>query len=455
MKKRIPRLLSLLLSTLVLLSLLVPAASAAQAPEVQAGAALLMDAVHDELLYEKNARQKMYPASLTKVMTALLVLEAVEAGQLKPDQVVTASSTFSKGLSIYGSTQNIKAGEQMTLLDLLYCLLVASANESANILAETVCGDVDTFVARMNERAAELGCEGTHFANPHGLHDDNHYTTAYDIYLIARKAMENETFRTIVSSRRHEIPATNLSDSRLFYSTNALLVTWFYRESYLYDKAIGIKTGTTDEGGYCLLSAARDEDRYLICVVLNAPLIEKDDGSTDRRQFTESRALLQWGFANFKRQSLVDTATPLAQVAVTLSNTDHVLVRPAYQLERTLPRDMDLSAVEQTIQLASDSVAAPVEEGQVLGTLTLTHGDQTIGQVDLVAVSGAERSVLLYRLSQIKGLFRHTLVKLITALAILALAVFILIKLLKPSRRSRYGGRRFRARGNYRGRRRR
>ena len=119
MKKRIPRLLSLLLSTLVLLSLLAPAASAAQAPEVQAGAALLMDAVHDELLYEKNARQKMYPASLTKVMTALLVLEAVEAGQLKPDQVVTASNTFTKGLAANGSTQNIRAGEQMTLQDLL------------------------------------------------------------------------------------------------------------------------------------------------------------------------------------------------------------------------------------------------------------------------------------------------------------------------------------------------
>ena len=455
MKYKIKRLAALLLSMAAVLGLFIPAASAAPAPEVSAGAALLMDAANDELLYEKNAHKKMYPASLTKVMTALLVLEAVEAGQLSTEQTVTASSTFSAGLSIYGSSQNIKAGEQMSLLDLLYCLLVASANESANILAETVAGDVDTFVARMNERAAQLGCENTHFANAHGLHDDNHYTTAHDIYLIARAAMENKTFRTIVSSKRHEIAPTNLSDKRLFYSTNALLVTWFYRESYLYDKAIGIKTGTTDEGGYCLLSAAEDEGRYLICVVLNAAMVEKPDKSMDRRQFSESRALLQWGFSNFRRQQIVDTDTPLAQVAVTLSDTDHVLVRPASKLERTLPKDLDLSAVKQTVHLNSDSVAAPVEEGQVLGTLTLSHGDQTLGQVDLVAVSAVERSTLLYRLHQIKSLFRHTAVKLIFGLLVLALAVFILYKILKPSRRSRYGSKRYGSRANYRGRRRR
>lgn len=452
MKKH--RSLCFVLCLLILAGLFAVPAGASQPPRVEAQAALLMDAANDELLYEKNARTRMYPASLTKVMTAMLVLEAVDAGQLSLDQTITASTTFSQGLSIYGSTQNIKAGEQMSLLDLLYCLLVASANESANILAETVCGDVESFVARMNQRAAELGCVDTHFANPHGLHDDDHYTTAYDIYLMARQAMTNETFRTIVSSKRHEIPATNLSDGRLFYSTNALLVTWFYRESYLYDKAIGIKTGTTDEGGYCLLSAARDGDDYLICVVLNAPLLENADGSKDRRQFSDSRSLLRWGFSDFTRRELVDTDTPLAQVTVTLSDTDHVLVRPACELERTLPIDLDPATITQTVQLHSDTVQAPVTEGQVLGTLTLTHGDQVLGEVDLVSVSAAQRSAWLYRLHQIKSLFQHTLVKLLAALMVLALALFILYKLLKPSRRSRYGGRRYSGRHNYRGRRR-
>ena len=447
------RLASLLLSLLLTAAILSPAAHAAPAPEIMAGAALLMDAANDEVLFEKNADQKMYPASLTKVMTALLVLEEVDAGHLSLDQVITASNTFSAGLTANGSTQDIQAGEQMSLRDLLYCLLVASANEASNILAETVDGSVPAFVERMNQRALALGCVNTHFANPHGLHDADHYTTAHDIYLIARAAMENDTFRTIVSTRSYEIPATNMHKARLFYSTNALLVTWYYRESYIYDKTIGIKTGTTDEGGYCLLSAAEDGEDYLISVVLNAPLLEKEDGGSDRRQFTESRELFKWGFSNFTRRQIVDTATPLAQVDVTLSQTDHVLVRPAHQLERTLPRDLKLEDIKQEITLDAETVQAPVSAGQALGKLTLTYQGEELGTVDLVAVSGAERSRLLYYLDQIQSFFQHAGVKLIAVVLILLLALFILRKtVLRP--RSRYGSRYSGRRRNYTGRRR-
>ena len=448
------RLASLLLSMVLLVGILSPAAHAAQAPEITAGAALLMDAANDELLYEKNAYDRMYPASLTKVLTALLVLEEVEAGRLSLDQVITASTTFTAGLTANGSTQDIKPGEQMSLRDLLYCLLVASANESANILAETVDGTVPTFVERMNRRALELGCTDTHFANPHGLHNDDHYTTAHDIYLIARAAMEHDTFRQIVATRSYEIPATNMHKSRLFYSTNALLVTWYYRESYIYDKAVGIKTGTTEEGGYCLLSAAQDGEDYLICVVLNAPILEKEGGGSDRRQFTESRELFKWGFSNFVRRQIVDTATPLAQVNVTLSKTDHVLVRPATQLERTLPRELKVEEIQQEVTLDAETVAAPVAAGQVLGKLVLTHEGKELGSVDLVAVSAAERSELLYRLDQISSFFQHGGVKLVFGLLILALAVLILRRaVLRP--RSRYGSRYSGRRRNYTGRRRR
>jgi len=447
------RFTALLMAMLLTASILSPAAQAAQAPNVMAEAALLMDAANDEILYEKNARERMYPASLTKVMTALLVLEEVDAGRLSLDQVVTASNTFSTGLTANGSTQDIRAGEQMTLRDLLYCLLVASANESANILAETVDGTISAFVERMNQKATQLGCENTHFANPHGLHVDDHYTTAHDIYRIARAAMENDTFRTIVSTRSYEIPATNMHKARVFYSTNALLVTWYYRESYLYDKAIGIKTGTTDEGGYCLLSAAKNGEDYLISVVLNAPMLELEGGGTDRRQFTESRELFKWGFSNFTRRQIVDTDTPLAQVEVTLSQTDHVLVRPAHQLERTLPRDLKLEDIKQDISLDAETVQAPVTAGQPLGKLTLTYQGQELGQVDLVAVSAAERSRLLYYLDQIQSFFQYTGVKLIAVVVILALAILILRKtVLRP--RSRYGSRYSGRRRNYTGRRR-
>ena len=241
--------------------------------------------------------------------------------------------------------------------------------------------------------------------------------------------------------------------ARLFYSTNALLVTWYYRESYIYDKTIGIKTGTTDEGGYCLLSAAKNGEDYLISVVLNAPMLELEGGGTDRRQFSESRDLFKWGFSNFTRRQIVDTDTPLAQVEVTLSQTDHVLVRPAHQLERTLPRDLKLEDIKQEIVLDSETVQAPVEAGQPLGKLTLTYQGQELGQVDLVAVSAAERSRLLYYLDQIQSFFQYTVAKLIAVLLILALAFLILRKtVLRP--RSRYGSRYSGRRRNYTGRRR-
>ena len=448
------RFLAAILSLTLMAALFCPATLALEQPELSAKAALLMDAKYDQVLYEKNADQRMVPASLTKVMTAMLVLDAVDEGRLRMDQVITASNTFTKGLSANGSTQNIRAGEQMTLQDLLCCLLIPSANEAANILAETVDGDVDTFVARMNAKAAELGCKDTQFANPHGLYHPDHYSTARDLYLIARKAMENELFRNIVSTKRYEVPATNMHEARVFYNTNALLVTWYYLDSYLYEKAIGIKTGTTDEGGYCLLSAAQDEEQYLICVVLDAPMIPLENGRNDRRHFAESRQLFDWGFNNFSRRQIVDTATPIAQVDVTLSATDHVLVRPDSQLERTLPNDMDLTKVTQTVHLDSDTVAAPVEEGQVLGKLVLAYEGEELGTVDLVSVSSAERSAFLYYLHQIKQFCSHPIMRVILAIAVIAIVILVLRKILTPSRSSRYGSRRYSGRRNYRGRRR-
>jgi len=450
MKKN--RIFSFFLSLFLIGSFLLPT-HAMDAPEITAGAALLMDAANDEVLYEKNAHERMYPASLTKVMTALLVVEALDEGLLSLDQVVTASSTFTAGLSADGSTQGIRAGEQMTVQDLMYCLLVASANESANILAETVAGSVPEFVKCMNERAQQLGCENTRFVNAHGLHNDNHYSTAHDIYLIARQAMTHEFFRTVVSARRYEVPATNMHKSRLFYNTNALLVTWYYTESYIYDKAIGIKTGTTDEGGLCLLSAAEDDDQYLICVILKAERIKNANGSSDRKQFTESKALYQWGFSNFTRKEIVDLNTPLAQVGVTLSEVDHVLVRPAAQIERTLPRNVKLEDIEQSVQLNSESVQAPVAAGQVLGSLTLSYEGKDLGTVDLVAVNNVELSEVLYKIDRVQAFLSMPKVRLGLAMLAIAFAILLLrLTLFRP--RSRYGSRSSGSRGGYTGRRR-
>lgn len=223
------RFCSLFLLLTLCLSLLVPAgALSVDEMEVAAVSAILVEGETGEVLFEQNSTARRAPASLTKVMTAMLVIEKIDRGELGAEQTITVSPTALEGLAADGSTQNIKAGEEMSLKDLLYCTLVASANEACNILAETVSGSVDSFVALMNQRAAELGMEGTHYANPHGLHDPDHYTTAYDLWLLAREAMTHPLFRQIVSTVDYYVPPTNLSEQRHFYNTNALLTSWRY-----------------------------------------------------------------------------------------------------------------------------------------------------------------------------------------------------------------------------------
>ena len=319
-----------------------------------------------------------------------------------------------------------------------------------------MCGDVASFIELMNQRARELGCTGTHFANTHGLHDDDHYTTAYDICLFTREALKHDLIREVVGTSVYTVPATNLSEPREFYNTNALLSNWHYM-GYVYDKAIGVKTGTTPEAGRCLVSAAVDGDEYLIAVILGAEPAVREDGSTDLKQFSESTALLKWGFRNFQRTTISQEDTPVAAVNVTLSqDANQVLVKPVGTLERTLPVDMDLEAIEPTISLFQDTVEAPVKEGQVMGTMTLTYDGEVFGTLDLVATTSVDRSELLYRQEQIRQFFANSGTKLILA-AVLVVAVLVLLRLLVFRKRRRYragagaGGRR----GSYHGRRRR
>lgn len=446
------RFFSALMAVVLSLALLPAPAAALDDPDIQAQHVILLDGNYDEVLYDKAGEEKAYPASITKVMTALLVMEAIDAGQMTADTMITASETSQQGLSIYGSTQNIKPGETMSVKDLLYCLLVPSANEAANILAEAVDGSVEEFVAHMNRKAGELGCQGTHFANPHGLHNDDHYTTALDLAHIVKAAMEYDLFRQIVYTSVYETAATNMSGPRTFYNTNGLITQWRFR-GYLYDKAIGVKTGSTDEAGYCLASAAQDGDDYLIAVVLGAQMLTDEKGNiTDRQQFSESKRLLKWGFANFQRTTITKGDSPVASVKVTLSRErEDVMVRPVGSIERTLPRDLDQEQIESRITLFSDTVEAPVTAGQVLGTMTLTYDGQVLGTLDLAADTDVSRSELLYKKAQFLAFWHSMGGKLVLAAVIVVVCVLVWLLAFRrrPGRRSYAGS--ARGRGNYRG----
>ena len=424
---------------------------------VDANAALLVNMTHDIIYYEQNAYDKVYPASITMVMTALVVLEAVEAGELSLYEEIAAGSETWLDLPADGSTQNIQIGEILTVEELLYCLMLPSANEAANILAQRLSGSVDAFVQEMNDRAMELGCTMTHFVNPHGIHDDNHYTSCYDLYLIAREAMSNETFRTIVSTAEYSMPATNMSEARYMANTNGLLTGKKY-SGYVMEDCIGIKTGSTSNAGYCLLSAAERDGNILISVVMGAETTLDRDG-THRKQFSESSALMEWGFEYFSIQTILENNDPVAEVPVELGvDVDSVLLVPAQSMDALLPEDVRIDAFTLKSEVV-ESVQAPVEKGQVLGELTIYLQEEPYGTVDLVAAESVEQSSFLASKKAVEDFISNTWFKMAIGLVlIVALIVILRNTVFRPRRRygSRYtGSRRRRGSGSrsYKGRR--
>ena len=365
--------------------------------DVEAKAAFLADPETGEILYARNIHERLYPASLTKVMTTLLVLEAVDDGRLSMDQVLTASQEAIELVPADGSNAGIKIGEEMKVEDLLYCVMLVSANEGCNILAEAVSGSVDAFVEEMNRRAADIGCEDTRFVNTNGMPDVNHYTTAWDLYLITMEARKHPDFMPLAGTIYHEVPATNLSDARKLYTTNYLIST-YRTDYYRYQGAEGIKTGSTSDAGYCLIASATRSGRSLVSVVLGAERIKDEEGGTTiTKSFTETKKLFDWGFDTFSRQVILGKGESIAEVPVTLSQeVNYVKVHPSQEVERLIPNDMDpLEDIKREWTFVSESVEAPIQRGQVLGEITLSHGDTVYATVNLLADSDVSASRLL------------------------------------------------------------
>ena len=421
-------------------------------PDILAKAALLVDANTGEVVYAKNEHQELYPASLTKIMTALLTLEAVDAGKLTMDQPLTATATALSGLSSDGSSAGIKVGETMPVRDLLYCMLVVSANEACDVLAEAVSGSVNAFVSAMNDKAPELGCENTHFANPNGLHDPQHYTSAWDMYLITKAAMEYPDFMTICDTAATTIPATNMSGERNLYTTNHLLSNWRVI-GYRNTEAHGIKTGSTDAAGHCLVSSATRGSLSFISVILGADRVE-ENGVGNIRSFSETTRMFNYGFDNFTYKTIVEEKEVIQEVPVSLSKMDHVTVHPAKDIEVLLPKVLGAGDLERTITL-EEPVEAPVEKGQKLGTMTLSYDGVTYATVDLLASFDVEASKLMTFWRDVKAFFAKTSVRVGLIVLVVLIVVLVLCKLLFGRRRYRYGRSvSRRGSGNYRGRRR-
>ena len=352
------RLCSFLLALLALTVLTVPAG--AEELAVEAEACLLMEKTTGEVLYAVNEHEPLEPASVTKIMTILLVMEAINSGQLQYGDVVTASA---HACSMGGSQIWLKENEQMTVEDMLKAVCVASANDCSVALAEHLAGSEAAFVERMNQRAAELGMEDTVFMNPTGLPAEGHVTSAYDIALMSRELILNHPdvrrFTTIWMD--------TLRDGEFGLSNTNKLI-------HSYEGATGLKTGSTDGALYCLSATAERDGMELIAVILKAP--------TSAQRFAGAQALLNYGFASY---GLAEIQTPgdLSPIPVRLGAEKAVTAR--LEGETALLAEKEKLGTLETELTMETELSAPVAEGQEVGRLTVTSGGETLAEFPLVA----------------------------------------------------------------------
>lgn len=416
-------------------------ALASNSPALDATAALLVSPDSGMVLYSKNADQKRYPASTTKIMTALLTLENVS----NLDETVTSEAVDFENVTADSSNAGILLGEQVTVRDLLYALMLPSANEAAYMLARHVGGSWEQFVDMMNDRAAELGCTGTHFCNPCGLHEEDHYTTAYDLYLIAKEAMKDVTFRDIVSTVQHRMAKTNLHEERIIYTTNQLIFSSF--QPWSYANCLGIKTGHTSQAGNCFVGYAEYGDAKLFSVVLGCSDSSKEYPSV-AASFTDTKKLCQWGFENFTSKTLARQGEEVTYTKVKLStDTNQLLLTAKADVVALLPKDLDVKALE-LVEDVPEEVKAPVKAGDPIGTATYRYNGTDYGTVELVALNDISRSTVLFYADKLSTFFQSMVFKILLLAAAAFFILHIFTHILFGGVRRRRNRRKMRSRYN-------
>ena len=361
--------LSAVFLAVLALAAAVPASSAVGEDaglSLSCASSVLMEKETGTVLYEQDAHAKLEPASVTKVMTLLLVMEAVDSGRLSPDEMVTVS-THAAGMG--GSQVYLKEGEQLSVSEMIKCVTVVSGNDCAVALAEHLAGSETAFVSQMNQRARELGMADTNFVNCTGLPAQGHVTSAYDIALMSRELILNHP-----NIRQYTTIWMDSIRDGAFGLTNTNRLVRFYQGT------TGLKTGSTDAAGFCISATAERDGMELIAVIMKSP--------TSPERFEDAKALLDYGFANYALVN-VYPETPLAPVDVLLGTVSQV--QPQLQREcRLLVRRGEESQVTTKLTLAED-LEAPVEQGQTLGQLEVYVGDELRDTVPIVSAQQVDR----------------------------------------------------------------
>lgn len=353
-----------------------------------------------QILYERNSNEKMYPASLTKVLTAIVVMEHCNL-----DEKVTVSQTAIDSVEYGYLTANLKAGETFTVEDMLNILLIHSANDVALVLAEHISGSVEDFCKLMNETAVKIGCTNSNFVNPNGVHNENHYSTAHDLALIGRYSLKFEKLKELVKKTYFKLPATDLytKDDRIFSTTNELILSGSVKNYYRY--AEGLKTGFTTPAGYCLMGYASKDGLELISVLLNC--------STSDNRYLETQKLFDYGFDHFSFKKFATKGNTVETVSVkgATKDTKKLNLILDNDIAFTLKNDIDILSIKHETKI-NDKIKAPVAKDTVLGSVTYTFNGITYS-ANLIAENDVKAS--------------HTLLKFI----IFFLVIFIILIVLK------------------------
>ena len=421
------------------MSIYAPAAHAAQAPELNGKNIVLADLNTGRVIYSKNPDTVVAPASLTKIMTVLLAVEAVERGEHTLDEMVTAGEDCRAGLDDESSSGEIVPGEQLTYRDLLYCSMIQSASDACNVLASLLGGSISGFVDMMNARASELGCEVTHFEDPNGL-SNNNQTTAYEMFLITQEAISHDYFVVVCNIADVTIPQTNMHPEREYHNSNSLISSQsvYGGNRYLYTGAAGVKTGYTRAAGYCLISTAEREGLHFLAVVmgcdgwLNA-------GIEDYMNFEDTIKLYDWAFSDFSYRNVVDTATPVYELDVALAQ-DHqkAVLYPQQRLRLLLPKDTTDEDISLEFHIPDQELKAPVRAGEVLGEAVVSVNGDVYGTVNLITREEVELARTEYMKQQLKTVFSNQWVVGVFVMLLLLLAIYITLQIRYRKAREKY-----------------
>lgn len=429
----------LVLLICLVMAMAAPSAYALDEPDINAKAAVLVDLDSGKVLYGHNQDVQRAPASLTKVMTVLLTLEAIDTGRIGLADIVTAQDDCRILMAEDSSTSGIMPGDQVSVRELLYCCLLQSANEACNILGRYIGGSIAGFVEMMNAKAEELGCVNTHFVTTNGLSAEGHYSSAYDMYLMFAEAMKYPLFMEICNTTIYYPEAACVNWGEPMNNSNALInITSIYSNGgkYLYEGATGGKTGYTYAAGYCLVTTAERNGVHVLAVVMGCDGA-LNAGIDDYYNFIDSGVLYDWAFDNFSYRTVANSNEVMSRLEVKLAEADTLaMLRPSQDLKLLIPNETPDEAISREVVVYDQNLKAPLAAGTVLGEVKVSVNGETMGTVKLINSSNIELSRSAFLKDRLGDLFsKGWVIALLSFLLVFAVIYIALVTRYRALRR--------------------